>query len=43
MAWTVQYAVWILAVVGILITRKKTRALMKAEQERSLLETFEAG
>jgi hypothetical protein len=42
-AWTVQYAVWILAVIGILITRKKTRALMKAEQERSLLETFEAG
>jgi MFS family permease len=42
-AWTVQYAVWILAVVGILITRKKTRKLMKAEQERSLLETFEAG
>jgi MFS family permease len=42
-AWTVQYAIWILAVVGILITRKKTRKLMKAEQERSLLETFEAG
>jgi MFS family permease len=42
-AWTVQYAVWVLAVVGILITRKKTRALMKAEQERALLETFEAG
>jgi MFS family permease len=42
-AWTVQYAVWVLAVVGILITRKKARALMKAEQERALLETFEAG
>jgi MFS family permease len=42
-AWTVQYAIWILAVVGILITRKKTRKLIKAEQERSLLETFEAG
>jgi MFS family permease len=42
-AWTVQYAIWILAVVGILITRRKTRNLMKAEQERSLLETFEAG
>jgi MFS family permease len=42
-AWTVQYAIWILTVVGILITRKKTRRLIKAEQERSLLETFEAG
>jgi MFS family permease len=42
-AWTVQYAIWVLAAVGILITRKKTRALLKAEQERSLLETFEAG
>jgi MFS family permease len=42
-AWTVQYAIWILAVVGILITRRKTRKLMKAEEERSLLETFEAG
>jgi MFS family permease len=42
-AWTAQYAVWVLAVVGILITRKKARALMKAEQERALLETFEAG
>ncbi|MET0455316.1 MAG: MFS transporter [Mycobacterium sp.] len=41
LAWTVQYAVWILAVVGILITRKKARRLMKAEQERSLLETFD--
>jgi MFS family permease len=42
-AWTVQYAIWVLAVVGILITRKKARALMKADQERALLETFEAG
>lgn len=40
-AWTVQYAVWALAVVGILITRRKTRRLMAAEQERSLLECFE--
>jgi len=43
LAWTVQYAVWVLAVVGILITRKKARRLMRAEQERSLLETFDAG
>ncbi len=42
-AWTVQYAIWVLAVVGILITRRKARALMKADQERALLETFEAG
>jgi MFS family permease len=42
-AWTVQYAVWILAVTGILITRGKARRLMKDEQERSLLETFDAG
>ena len=41
LAWTVQYAVWVLAVVGILITRGKARRLMKAEQERSLLETFD--
>jgi MFS family permease len=41
-AWTVQYAIWALAVTGILITRHKTRRLMAAEQERSLLETFDA-
>ena len=42
-AWTVQYVVWAVAVTGILITRRKTRRQMRAEQERSLLETFEAG
>lgn len=41
-AWTVQYAVWVLAVVGILITRRKARRLMKAEEERSLLESFDS-
>ncbi len=41
LAWTVQYAIWVLAVVGILVTRGKARRLMKAEQERSLLETFD--
>lgn len=41
LAWIVQYAVWALAVTGILITRGKARRLMKAEQERSLLETFD--
>lgn len=40
-AWALQYVVWILAVTGILITRRKARRLMRAEQERSLLETFD--
>lgn len=40
-AWTVQYAVWLLAVVGILITRRKTRRLLAADEERSQLESFE--
>jgi MFS family permease len=42
LAWTVQYAIWILAVVGILITRRKARRLMRVEQERMLLEGFDA-
>ncbi len=37
-AWTVQYAIWALATLGILITRKKTRKLMA--DERNLLEGF---
>ncbi|BBY41770.1 MFS transporter [Mycolicibacterium celeriflavum] len=37
-AWIVQYAIWALAVVGIVITRRKTRRLMMVEQERMLLE-----
>lgn len=41
LAWTVQYAIWAFAVAGILITRKKTRALLRVEQERALLETFD--
>ncbi|MGH3583027.1 MAG: MFS transporter, partial [Mycobacterium sp.] len=41
LAWTLQYAVWVLAVVGILITRKKARKLMRAEEEPDLLETFD--
>lgn len=40
-AWTVQYAVWLLAVIGILITRWKTRRLLAADEERSQLESFE--
>jgi sugar phosphate permease len=39
LAWTVQYAIWLLATVGILITRKKTRRLMAEEQ--NLLEGFD--
>jgi MFS family permease len=42
LAWTVQYAIWVLAVVGILITRRKVRRLMRVEQERMLLEGFDA-
>jgi sugar phosphate permease len=42
LAWTVQYAVWVLAVVGILITRRKARSLMKLDNERMLLEGFDA-
>jgi sugar phosphate permease len=42
LAWTVQYAVWILAVVGILITRRKARRLMRIEEEAVLLETLDA-
>jgi MFS family permease len=41
-AWAVQYAIWAFAVVGILITRHKARRLMRLEQERMLLEGFEA-
>jgi sugar phosphate permease len=41
LAWTLQYAIWIFAVVGILITRRKARRLMRTEQERMLLEGFE--
>ena len=42
LAWPVQYAIWVLAVVGILITRRKVRRLMRVEQERMLLEGFDA-
>ena len=39
LAWTVQYAIWVLATVGILITRRKTRRLIA--EERNLLEGFD--
>ena len=39
LAWTVQYAIWVLSVIGILITRKKTRRHLV--EERNLLEGFD--
>ncbi|MGV0716924.1 MFS transporter [Mycolicibacterium sp. XJ662] len=48
LAWTVQYAIWVMAVVGILITRRKARRLMGLEgaapelmRQRLLLETLD--
>lgn len=41
-AWTVQYGVWALAVVGILITRSKARRALTPAQLRYLLEGFDA-
>jgi sugar phosphate permease len=40
LAWSVQYAIWAVATVGILITRKKARRQMR--DERNLLEGFDA-
>jgi sugar phosphate permease len=37
-AWTLQYAVWALAVTGILITRTKARRLLREQGDRLLLE-----
>jgi hypothetical protein len=34
LAWTVQYLVWIVATVGILITRRKARRLMRLEADQ---------
>jgi MFS family permease len=39
-AWTVQYVVWVVSVVGIIVTRKKARKLM--QDERNVLEGFDA-
>lgn len=45
LAWTVQYAIWAFAIVGIVITRRKALTSMRAspqtDEERSLLEFFE--
>lgn len=40
-AWTLQYVVWALAVIGILITRRKARRLLRAQDDRMLLEGIE--
>jgi hypothetical protein len=37
-AWTVQYAVWVLAVIGILITRRKARRSLTSAQWHYLTE-----
>ncbi len=44
LAWTVQYVVWAVAVIGILVTRRKTRrqlGLQGNASDRWLLETFD--
>ncbi|MGB2922311.1 MAG: MFS transporter [Mycobacterium sp.] len=38
-AWALQYAVWTLAVVGILITRSKARRLLRQQNDQLLLES----
>jgi sugar phosphate permease len=38
LAWTLQYIVWAVAVVGILITRRKARRLLRLQDDSSLLE-----
>ena len=40
-AWAVQYGVWAIAVIGILITRRKARRALTPAQLRDLLEGFE--
>ncbi|AFM18292.1 nitrate/nitrite transporter [Mycolicibacterium chubuense NBB4] len=40
LAWTLQYVVWAVAVVGILITRRKARRLLALQDDRSLLESI---
>lgn len=44
-AWTVQYVAWVLAVIGVVITRRKARQVLRASgtatDDRTLLEGFE--
>lgn len=39
-AWMLQYIVWVVAVIGILITRSKARRLLREGDDRILLEGF---
>lgn len=39
-AWALQYIVWVVAVLGILITRSKARRLLREGDDRILLEGF---
>ena len=41
LAWTLQYAVWTIAVLGILITRHKARRLLRLQDDKILLEGFD--
>jgi MFS family permease len=41
LAWTLQYAVWTIAVLGILITRHKARSLLRLQDDKILLEGFD--
>ncbi len=41
LAWTLQYVIWGVAVVGILVTRRKARTLLQLQDDRSLLEGIE--
>ncbi|MBX7434888.1 MFS transporter [Mycobacterium sp. Y57] len=40
-AWTLQYLIWAVAVVGILVTRRKARRLLAQQDDRILLEGIE--
>ena len=42
LAWTVQYAIWALATTGILITRRKTRRLMRPNRNAAAREIRDA-
>ncbi len=42
-AWTVQYVIWVLAVVGILITRRKARQQMRLELGHRTVRKFPTG
>ena len=44
MAWMVQYVIWVIAAVAVLITRKKARRTIgDIDESRYLLEFFDDG